>query len=242
MQHLHFPVALLTHDGSLIIAAGQNHPEIAARLPNGFLPAADTLCQKVSGETSDQKIAKGELGNLTAQQAQNLRTLHHCEAQAVKTAKLAFAGQTVKLHQEFQVGVNGAHDLGSFLGRVDIVLGSIKNAANLAAFKTRGWSDAETATFQTARDAFGPAEQYREQSKSGAKSSTGQKNADANQLYTDVLTIQNAADLQWPATDPANAGVRAEFHLGIFPPDHGGNHAAPAPTPTPATATATTIK
>jgi hypothetical protein len=42
---------------------------------------------------------------------------------------------------------------------------------------------------------------------------------------------QNAADLEWPATDPANAGVRVEFLLGIFPTDHGGNH---APTPPPA--------
>jgi hypothetical protein len=44
---------------------------------------------------------------------------------------------------------------------------------------------------------------------------------------------QNAADLQWPASAPVNAGVRGEFLLGIFPPDHGGNH---APTPTPALA------
>jgi hypothetical protein len=44
----------------------------------------------------------------------------------------------------------------------------------------------------------------------------------------------NTADLEWPATDPANAGVRDEFLLGIFPPDHGGNHAPPAPPqPTP---------
>ena len=37
----------------------------------------------------------------------------------------------------------------------------------------------------------------------------------------------------FPATDPANAPARAEFKLGIFPPDH---HVPPAaPTPTPAT-------
>jgi hypothetical protein len=42
------------------------------------------------------------------------------------------------------------------------------------------------------------------------------------------LTIQNAADLEFPVTDPPNAP--AQFKLGIFPPDH---HVAPA-TPTPA--------
>ena len=35
----------------------------------------------------------------------------------------------------------------------------------------------------------------------------------------------NAADWEFPATDPANAPARAEFKLGIFPPDH---HVPPA--------------
>jgi len=42
-----------------------------------------------------------------------------------------------------------------------------------------------------------------------------------------------AADLQWPATDPANAGVRGQFLLGIFPPGHCGNHTPPTPPPAP---------
>ena len=39
--------------------------------------------------------------------------------------------------QEFQTGAHDKNDLGSFLGRVDIVLGSVKNAANLAVLKTQ---------------------------------------------------------------------------------------------------------
>ena len=179
---------------------------------------------------TSQKGAKGELGNLTRAQILNLNTLHQCMAQAAKTAKLAFPGQIVKLHAEFQIGAQNKNDLGSYLGRVDIVLGSMTDAANLAALKLKGWTDDETTAFQTARDGFGPAEQYRVKSISGAKDTTTQKNADAATLYENILTIQNAADLEWPATDPANAGVRGEFLLGIFPPDHGGNH-APPPTP-----------
>ena len=38
---------------------------------------------------------------------------------------------------------------------------------------------------------------------------------------------ENAADLEFPATDPANVPARAKFRLGLFPP-------APTPT-TPAT-------
>jgi hypothetical protein len=226
----HIPVPIITHNGGLIIAAAKAHPEITTRLTDAYITAADTLCQKVSADVADQKNAKGELGNLTAAQKQNLNTLHQCMAQAAKTAKLAFPGQTVMLHQEFQVGVHDKNDLGSFLGRVDIVLGSVNNATNLAALKLKGWTDAETTAFQTARDGFGPAEQYREKSKGGAKDKTAQKNADAATLYENILTIQNAADLEWPATDPANAGVRDEFLLNVFPPDHGGN-ATPPPAP-----------
>ena len=67
---------------------------------------------------------------------------------------------------------------------------------------------------------------------SDAKKATGVKATDAADAYEHILTIQNAADLEFPAIDPANAPVRAEFKLGIFPLDH---HIAPAtPTPTPA--------
>jgi hypothetical protein len=228
------PTAILTHNGGLIIAAAGNHAEIAARLTAAYITAAAALCTKVSGDVTGQKTAKGELGNLTAAQRQNLNVLHGCMAQAAKTAKLAFPGQTVKLHQEFQIGPHDANDLGSYLGRVDIVLGSIANAANLAALKLKGWTDAETTAFQTARNSFGPAEQFRTQSIGGAKDTTTTKDTDAATLYENVLTIQNAADLEWPASDPANAGVRGEFLLGIFPPDHGGNHAPPTPPAMPA--------
>jgi len=229
----HIPVPIITHNGTLIIAAGNAHPEVAARLPSGYLAAADTLCKKVASDVSGQKTAKGELGNLTKTQTANLTILHHGMAQVSKTAKLAFPGQTVKLHQEFQVGAD-KNDLASFLGRVDIVLDSLKTAANLAAFKTKGWTDAETTAIQTARDAFGPAEDYRVKSIGGAKDTTTAKNADASALYETILTIQNAADLQYPANNSGNAGVRDEFRLNVFPPDHGGN-ATPTPAPVPAT-------
>ena len=228
-KRTHIPVPIITHNGGLIIAAAKAHPAIATRLTAGYIAAADTLCQKVADEVTTQKNAKGELGNLTQVQKANLATLHQYMAQATKTAKLAFPGQKVKLHQEFQVGAHDANDLDSYLSRVDIVLVSVKSAANLPNLKLKGWTDAETTAFQTARDAFGPAEQYRVKSISGAKNTTAQKNADAATLYEILLTIQNAADLEWPATDHANMSVRDEFLLGIFPPDHGGNHTPPTP-------------
>ena len=57
----------------------------------------------------------------------------------------------------------------------------------------------------------------------------------AADAYKHILTIQNAADLEFPATGSANAPARAEFKLAIFPPDHHVAPAAPMPTQMPAT-------
>ena len=67
---------------------------------------------------------------------------------------------------------------------------------------------------------------------SDAKKATGVKAADAADAYEHILTIQNAADLEFPANNPANAPARAKFKLGSFPPDHHVTPAAPTPTPT----------
>jgi hypothetical protein len=151
--------------------------------------------------------------------------------QARETAKLAFPGQSVKLHQEFQVGINSPHDLDSILSRADIILASVQNAANLPTLKLKGWTDAETASFVAARGNFGTVEQAQAQDKGGAKVSTTVKNQDAADLYERLLTIQHAANLQWPVTDPANAGIRDQFRLNTFPPA-GGNGTPPTPPAT----------
>ena len=235
MSHTpHFPIATLTYNANLIITAAQAYPEIAARLPANYISAADTLLGKITADVTGQKSARGELGNLTAAQNANLDTLLQCLNQARKTARLAFPGQTVKLHQEFQVGVNHPADLGSILARADIILASVQNAANLAALKLKGWTDAETAAFTAARQTFGTATPAQQTAKSGAKDSTTVKNTDAATLYENLLTIQNAADLQWPAYELANIGVRDEFRLNTFPPASNGGNGTPPPTPPPA--------
>jgi hypothetical protein len=107
------------------------------------------------------------------------------------------------------------------------------NAANLAALKLKGWTDADTTAFVAARQSLGTVNVTQQTAKGGAKVTTGQKDADAADLYERLLTIQNAADLQWPATDPANAGVRDAFCLNTFPPtqSHGSGPQPPAPVP-----------
>jgi hypothetical protein len=232
----HFPVAILIHNGELITAAAAANAPIASRLPANYIADTKTALGKLTSDLTSQKNAKGELGPLNQAQRANLNTLQHYMNLARKTARLAFPGQAVKLHQEFQVGVNGQHDVGSFLARADIILASLQNPANLDAIKLRGWADADTTAFAAARQSLGNISATQQSAKGGAKATTGQKEADAADLYVRLLTIQNAADLQWPATDPANAGLRDAFCLNTFPPtqNHGNGQQPPAPAPTPA--------
>jgi len=225
----HCPVSVISYNGNLIVAAALKYPKVAARLPAGYVAATTTALGKLPGDLAGQKLAQGETGNLTAAQQLNLEKLLHCMSQARKTAKLAFPGQTVKWHQEFQIGQHDSHELNAELSRADIIIGSVQ--ANLAALKLKGWTDADTTAFTTVRGTFPASTQVRQSGASDAMKATGTKAADAADAYEHLLTIQNAADLEFPATDPTNAATRAEFKLGIFPPDH---HTPPATPPPPA--------
>ena len=228
----HCPVPVITYNGNLIVAAAQKYPKVAARLPTGYLTETTTALGKLPADVTGQKIAKGEIGTLTAAQQKNLDSLLHCMSQARKTAKLAFPGQTVKLHQEFQIGLHDSHELNAVLSRADIILASVQT--NLPAMKLKGWTDAETTAFTTVRGTFPASTTTQQSGESDAKKATALKATDAANAYEHILTIQNAADLEFPATDPANAPARAEFKLGIFPPDHHVPPATPTPTTPPA--------
>lgn len=230
----HFPIPVLTHNGNLILAAAQKYPAVAARLPAHYLTETATALAKVPADVTGHRIAKGETGNLTKAQQANLTLLLHYMNQARKTAKLAFPGQIVKLHQEFQIGAQTKHDLGSVLGRADTILASVQTAVNLPAMKLKGWTDAETAAFAAVRVTFPASTQTQQAGQSDAKKATTLKDTDAADLYEHLLTIQNAADLEFPATNPATLSERDEFRLSTFPPDH---HAPPAPPTPPAPAT-----
>ena len=151
--------------------------------------------------------------------------------QARKTAKLAFFGQTVKLHEEFLMGLQENHGLAEVLGRADTILASVQIPANLAALKLKGWTDADTQAFVAVRGTFPASTVVQKSAQSEAKKTTVVKTSDAADAYEHVLTVQHAGDLEYPATDPANAPIRAEFRLEIFPPNRQTSHTTPAPVP-----------
>ena len=59
---------------------------------------------------------------------------------------------------------------------------------------------------------------------------TASRDENANELYERLLTIQNAARLEFPDT-VANTAVRAAFRLGLFPPRGEEEEELPLPGP-----------
>ena len=231
----HLPIATLLRDGDAIVTAAETHPEIAARLPDGLVAAGRALLPVVTTADAAIKGKKGGVGTLTQEQNAKLDQLNTWIARARKTAGLAFKGQDVKLREEFQVGINTPTDLASLLQRARIIIAAIKTAANAPALKAKGWIDADTAAFETVVNALAAVDATQETGKGASKDATGDRNRSANDLYDKLVTIQNAADLQWPEEVSANAGVRKDFRLDTFPPRGGNGGKTPAPAPVPPT-------
>lgn len=232
--NFHFAVSLLLQETDLILNAADKYAaQITARLPANHSTNARTLATQVSLLDAKQRGDRGDLGTLTADQNAKLAELQEKLGNARETAKKAFKGQDVKLREEFQVGINKPSDLASVVQRARIVLAAIQKTAHTAALQAKGWLPADTTELASAIDALDAADETQEGAKSTPTASTGDRNAKANQLYDALLAVQNAANLQWPESKPANGSIRTEFRLGKFPPRSGGGGKTTPPTPSP---------
>jgi hypothetical protein len=230
----HFPLSILVGEGKLILDAANAHPELAPRFKPGFLTGAVALLATAKQQVTGQKQKRGNVGVLSKAQLDEIHNFQHLVHMAKETAKLAFKGQDVMLSQEFFVGVNQPNDLQSQLARGRTVLASIQLAANADAIAGQGWTADETTALTNIITSIEGDKTLLENAKGASFGSTGVRNASAESLYAALQTVQNAANLQWPESDPANAEVRADFRFGKFPPkDHGGHHVEPTPPPAP---------
>lgn len=100
-----------------------------------------------------------------------------------------------------------------------------------------GWIAKDAAALKSAIAILEALEQSQEGSKEAAKDHTGVRNAAANAYYTCLLSVQNAARLEYPNTRAATPGVieaRGKFLLDTFPPrrgDTGDGDEVPPPAP-----------
>ena len=73
----HFPITVLTYNATLIVAAAQKYPKVAARLADTYLADTTALIAKIPADVISQKNAQGETSQLTAAQQANFDLLVH---------------------------------------------------------------------------------------------------------------------------------------------------------------------
>ncbi len=234
-----FPVKTLLYEGNLIVGALEKYstrlaPRLTARGPT-FTADIRSLYASVASGDSAQKTAGGSLGGLTEAQDAALTVLAGRFKDARESAKKAFKGQDVKLHEEFQVGINDPRDIGSILARARIVHDSCNVPANAAALALVGWIAPDTAALAAAIKAVEDADKEQETQKGNRLQSTGDRNTDANRFYDALLAIQNAANLEFTGDDSNSIAIRTEFRFATFPPASGSsdNNTPPPPSPAP---------
>ena len=230
-----FPLSLLSQEAdSILDIAEANAALINPRLPANFVALQRTLLGTVRSDTTAQKGKAADVTGLTQAQNDELVILNDLVGRAKDTAKRAFKKQDGKLRNEFQVGINSPGDLASILSRARIVLGSCQTAENTTALAAKGWIVADTAALEQAIEVLDTADDTQESGKADKSGATDARNTAANELYEGLLTIQNAANNQWPELNPVNGAIRTKFRIGYFPPRAEQKKPAAAPTPAPA--------
>jgi hypothetical protein len=233
-QAFSFPLSILVQEADYIIDACHKYAaQINPRSPEDFVAATNSTLDQIRDTASLQKAKTATIGGLTLTQEQAVAALNELMSQAKESAKRAFKGQDVKLRSEFQVGVNAPADLASVLLRARIIHDSCALEANAPALVTKGWQASETTALFNAIEGLDAADDSQETAKAERTTTTDQRNTFANELYDALLTIQNAANIQWPKSAAGNAAIRAEFRLSLFPPRAEKKKPTPTPTPTP---------
>ncbi len=243
-RKFNFPVATLTESARLFEAAITDpayQPAMEARLTAGFITDFHTKITALTDGSTAQSGQTGDLSTLTEQQKKDLATLERLTAGAKRTAKLAFPGQTVLLHAEFEVGAPDSKSLAAFIAAATTIhVSSMKYSAELQA---KGWLPADSTALDAAIQALSGTGTQQDTALGERLGLTNEKVIAANALYHDCLVIQNAARLAYPAlTDAAgnaqNVTPRARFLLEEFPPrdrsqPDGGTQGLATPPPAP---------
>lgn len=241
VRTFNFPISTLLRDAKRLLGAlldATVGPAVLARLtttanphPDAALEAQIALVEK--GGT-DQSGASGDVVALTQAQAQAFTELERLASAGRRSGALAFPAGDPRLRSEFQVGIRGPQDLASELDRARKILAAVtKYAAEVA---EHGWITADTAALAAVIDTLGGADEVQEAAKGKKKGVTASRNAAANTLYKQCLSLQNAARLAYPNTQtdrPAVIEARARFLLDDFPPTGGASAGDTPATPPP---------
>ncbi len=237
-----FPLSTLLHAGdsfndalgdidySAAMAARLDDPD--ATPPVIFRTVFETTLAEVRTQIQNQGGKTGDAGDLTTDQRDAFREVERLTAGARRSARQAFPGDDVKLRSEFQVGISDPQDFASQLGRAGKTLVAARKYA--ADLKKEGWLPADATALETALATLGGVALDQDEALADRAKFTGALTRAANALYKLSLTVQNAARLQFPSTQPGTEAARARFQLDTFPPrDRSNPDGGTQPPPTP---------
>ncbi len=226
-------MSTLLYDGDLIVTAAEGQSTFASkRLRTGLVTESRTLVGELGGKDSSAQAQEAVTGELTQQQNNSITEMLDLFGKLKDSARKAFAGDHVKLREAYQVGINTPSDLASILGRAKKARDAAQTAADATALKDKGgWISDDTTALDTAIDDVSDLDKQQQASVIVQIGGTDARNTAANTLYENLLTIQNAADIEWPARVESNRATRESFRLGVFPPSGHGKKEAPPTTP-----------
>jgi hypothetical protein len=202
----------------------------------GATIAADltALLDDVRQQLRDQTGKTSEAGGTTQQQTAAFDEVERLTSGARRSARLAFPGEDVKLRSEFQVGIDSPKTLAAELERANLIKAACtRYATDLA---RQGWIARDTAALQAAIDACSGSGVDQTEAFADRAELTADLKRASNDLYDKLLTVQNAARLEYPSTRPGTEAARARFLLDTFPPrdrsqPDGGTEPPTPPTP-----------
>src|SRR5687767_13992155 len=120
-----FPVAVLVSESDFITNAfTANTVPMTIRLNAPFNAETIALTALIVQQGTKQKSDGADIGDLSLAQSVALTAMNAHIKSARNTAKRAFKGQTVKLHEEFQVG-EAADELEAVMERAGIISASL---------------------------------------------------------------------------------------------------------------------
>ncbi|MDB6174013.1 MAG: hypothetical protein JWL59_3324 [Chthoniobacteraceae bacterium] len=238
-RNFSFPLSVLIHQGNVFHRAlidDAYAAPMAERLDQeketaNFATRFRAKLDQLGSGSLDHAGKRGAVGSLTQEQAAALKEVTRLTAMARHGAKITFKGESVRLRNEFQVGINTPKTLAAILERSRIILGSCKRYA--AELKSNGWIARDTELLETTIATFDDIGLAQGAARSERSGISGAKTRFANEVYTDTLKIQNAASLQYPSSEPGNETARARFLLDEYPPRLRSARAVIPPAPAP---------
>lgn len=241
----HFPVSILSKESDLILTAAE-HPTystaIGERVDAATVTEARSLWKDLfappdpsatpptpppSGSAAAQKSSAGTVGDLTARQKRLLAAYTPLAAKARKSARLAFKGQTVKLHDEFRVTSKPPRGIDAIITDARLLVSAIRNPAHAADLKSKGaYVKKDADELAAAVEALAASETDQEGAKSDAIGATDARNSKLNRLYDITVLIQNAARNEFN-----DRQSQSDFRLNQFPPARTSKPNSEPPTP-----------